>query len=67
MQVLIDTESVQSGSIEEDWNILKPRTIPVRSLLHATTVPCGALAALGLDVALCAVAVHLSKVPIATK
>ena len=30
VQVLIDLETAQSGSIEEDWSILKPRKIPVR-------------------------------------
>lgn len=30
LQVLIDTEEVQKGSIEEDWSILKPREIRVR-------------------------------------
>jgi hypothetical protein len=30
VQVLIDTESVQTGSLFEDWAMLKPRQIPVR-------------------------------------
>ncbi len=27
-EVLIDNESAQSGSLEEDWDFLKPKTIP---------------------------------------
>ena len=31
-EVLIDTESVRTGSLYDDWSMLKPRKIPVRFL-----------------------------------
>lgn len=37
-EVLIDTESVQTGSLYDDWNMLKPRKIPVRRLRPAAAL-----------------------------